>query len=656
MIADASRTSIARLPATLRMLVDRRIGGSVSYLLTDEEAQMQVPDEIRKCVGYVGVVTSPGSAPVPGGTFFLVSVPVGPHRAFLYAVTAAHVIDGVERDGRDLNVHLLVNLWTGGVAWLSSRVLDWRFHPTKAGVDAAVLPLNPAILAAADLLSVPITMAATPDVLASRGLSHGDEVFYTGLFTKHVPDTRNIPIVRVGTVDQAMLAALQVKHAHLRLAALARSFLVIDEVHASDRYMNEVQNHLLKIHLKRGGHAMLMSATLGSVARSQWLGKKKGPSLDEAVAAPYPAVWRKGSAEPLCSDGSQPQKAVAMGLVPTMAAEEAAQRAIFAARAGARALVVRNTVTAAVATFEAVRAAGEAELLLQVGGGPALHHSRFAPEDRERLDKAVEAALAANPRRQVAGLIVIGTQTLEQSLDIDADYLLTDLCPVDVLLQRIGRLHRHRLPRPTDFDAPRCDVLSPERGLEALLAPAFENGIGAWRDASGALQGVYRDLSILELTRRLVESEPTWLIPQMNRRLVEGATHPDRIHALHSELGKRWADYWNNVVGGQMADAGMARQVLLRVDESFSQSQFPSDEETIRTRLGAEGARIEFAESAPGPFGVAVSGVTLPAHWSHGVDVRERVAAISADGVIRFRIENAAFAYSRAGLAREKAQ
>jgi hypothetical protein len=127
-------------------------------------------------------------------------VPVGPHHVFLYAVTAAHVIDGVERDGGDLNVYLRVNLRTGGVAWVSSRVLDWRFHPTKVGVDVAVLPLNPGILAAADLLSLPITMAATPEVLASRGLSHGDEVFYTGLFTKHVPATRNIPIVRIGNI------------------------------------------------------------------------------------------------------------------------------------------------------------------------------------------------------------------------------------------------------------------------------------------------------------------------------------------------------------------------------------------------------------------------------------------------------------------------
>ena len=63
MIADAGQTGVRKPPRTLGLLLDQRIGGSVSYVLTDEVALMQVPDQIRKCVGYVGVVTSPGSAP-----------------------------------------------------------------------------------------------------------------------------------------------------------------------------------------------------------------------------------------------------------------------------------------------------------------------------------------------------------------------------------------------------------------------------------------------------------------------------------------------------------------------------------------------------------------------------------------------------------------
>jgi len=191
--------------------------------------------------------------------------------------------------------------------------------------------------------------------------------------------------------------------------------------------------------------------------------------------------------------------------------------------------------------------------------------------------------------------------------------------------------------------------------LAPLLAPAFENGLGAWRDTNGVLQGIYRDLSILELTRRLVEDASQWAIPAMNRRLVESSIHPERIEALHQELGGLWADYSNDIIGKEMADAGSARKVALQVDEPFGQSQFASDEERIRTRLGGEGARIVFAEPIVGPFGTTISGVTLPAHWSPGTDTREPVAATTSEsGEVRFSLAGVGYLYQRVGLIREK--
>src|SRR5690606_25476420 len=148
--------------------------------------------------------------------------------------------------------------------------------------------------------------------------------------------------VAVGTVDQAMLGGLQVKHAHLRSAALARSLLVIDEVHASDRYMSEVQTHLLRTHLGRGGYAMLMSATLGSVARVRWLTQRRRaqePPFEAAVATPYPAVWGMRGQEPETPRADGREKRVSMDLAPSWTPEEAARHAIEAASAGAKVLV-----------------------------------------------------------------------------------------------------------------------------------------------------------------------------------------------------------------------------------------------------------------------------------------------------------------------------
>ena len=432
--------------------------------------------------------------------------------------------------------------------------------------------------------------------------------------------------IAVGTVDQAMLGALTVKHAHLRAASLSRSLLVIDEVHASDAYMTSVQKRLLDSHVAIGGYAMLMSATLGASARASWLGHRP-PAFGEAVNIPYPTVWTSNSFVPRFPE--QPTgktKRVAMETLATMAADATAEKVLAAARRGARVLVIRNTVKRAIETLAAVEALcepGDERLLLRVGGVSTLHHSRFAPSDRKLLDAAVEAALSTQRNRVPEGRIIIGTQTLEQSLDIDADLLITDLCPIDVLLQRIGRLHRHALARPVGFEQPRCIVMMPERGLEPLLKPDFENGLGAWQPRGGSLQGVYRDLSILELTRRLVERHAIWTIPDMNRFLVESAVHPDQIEALHQELAPAWARYHADVVGGDRGDRLAAQGVLIDRTKPFERCTFPNDaEEKIRTRLGEDNIRVELDEPyPPGPFGALVSEFVLPNRWCRNLPV-----------------------------------
>ncbi len=453
--------------------------------------------------------------------------------------------------------------------------------------------------------------------------------------------------VAVGTIDQAMLAGLMVKHAHLRGTALSRSLLVIDEVHASDAYMTAIVTHLLKDHREIGGYAMLMSATLGSRARIRWTGEPR-PDLNTAVSTDYPAVWLGNSPVPLQARGAR-TKVVELAL-DGMEPSRAAELALGAARKGARVLVVRNTVARAVETWRAVQERGGSKKLLEVASGPALHHGRFAAEDRELLDRAVERILAPDPKRAQHGMVIIGTQTLEQSLDIDADYLIADLCPIDVLLQRIGRLHRHELPRPEGYETARCVVLIPERGLDRLTEPAFDNGLGGWNGKHG-FQGVYQDLSVLELTRRLLQQGIDWCIPEMNRELVESATHPDAVASLLEEKGNTWKEY-DLKLGGTIGAQNAFAQ-LNRLDRSKPYGEpFPQSDERIVTRLGEEGVVLTFDSSPIGPFGGEISRLTLPAHLSYGISEAEIDAdnvAATPDGLV-FTVSGSEFRYTREGL------
>ena len=475
--------------------------------------------------------------------------------------------------------------------------------------------------------------------------------------------------IAVGTIDQAMMAALKVRHSHMRAACLARNLLVVDEVHASDAYMRRILEALLDAHIGAGGYALLMSATLGSDARHRLLTRSRmaaldAQSMDDAVKAAYPSVATAG-------DGIRPagendrRKRVVMEARPAMQDfDQTAQLALQAARAGAKTLVIRNTVRNAIATQQAIeRAAGDGtDALFACNGKRTLHHSRFAAPDRHMLDKAVEDRLGKDTPSK--GCVVIGTQTLEQSLDIDADILITDLCPADVLLQRIGRLHRHsRKDRPDEYGQARCIVLTPSNGdLSPLLTKPL-NGLGMNKRGETF---VYGDVRILEATRRLIHENPEWRIPEMNRSLVERATHPTALKAITAELVDDWRVHANNIEGGVIADVMNAASDVVRRDKTFnggnSDVVFGDMQQQIRTRLGDEGIEVEFVpppKTPKSPFDASVSieKLTIPARLLRGQSLDAAVSEepiapdTDADG-FRFSINGANFRYDRLGLRR----
>ena len=460
--------------------------------------------------------------------------------------------------------------------------------------------------------------------------------------------------IAVGTIDQALLAAVRVKHAHMRGAALMRHLLVVDEVHASDRYMEALLGTLLSNHLGTGGHALLLSATLGASARARLL-RTPCPAPAEAEAVPYPALsWAEGGLEYRHAPGAprDGDKKVLIETAPLLdQPEEIARFAFNAAAVGAKVLVIRNTVNAAVATAQAleVLAGPSHPALFQVAGVATVHHGRFAARDRRLLDAAVEAALGRD--RADGGRVVAGTQTLEVSLDLDADLLLTDLCPADVLLQRIGRLHRHAgRARPAGFERPRVIVLVPD--ARDLVAFAGRRG------GRHGLGRVYDDLRVIEATWREIEANPHWSIPADNRRLVERTTHPQNLASIETDLTARDAAAWTQHVHGKEGSVATERNAAerARLDWSTPFEDFSIDpDERATTRLGTADRQVDLPDGVLGPFGMPVTALRVPHFLLEGVSPdAEPVIKAEAGGVVSFCLDEARFHYDRFGLRRER--
>lgn len=479
--------------------------------------------------------------------------------------------------------------------------------------------------------------------------------------------------IAVGTVDQALLGALQIKHAHLRQAMLARSLLVVDEVHASDAYMTRLLEHLLRAHVACGGQALLLSATLGASARAAYLAiggrRPELPPLTTAQILPYPAIGHRTATGPtlLPVEGNPRHKAVhweALDIID--APERIAALAVDAADAGARVLVVRNTVPAAVATLQAVEALAAArgvDCLFKVGGVSTLHHSRYSRQDRPLLDAQVQAQIGKQ-RQARGGLVVIGTQTLEQSLDIDADLLICDLCPMDVLLQRLGRLHRHARPgtgaphdrRPAGFEDARAWVLTPPGHDLAPLLARQRHGLGPIRRPGEPLGGVYVDLRVLEATRRLIAAQPTRDIPHDNRLLVEHATHPEALDDIAQELGDAWLRFSIEYEGALAATKTVANLHALPFDKAFDDLRFPEDEGRIGSRLGAADRLVVFDPPPAGPFGQPVAQLAIRHHLlPHGLAPDTQASAPSPledQPGFTFQLGAAHYRYTRLGVER----
>jgi CRISPR-associated endonuclease/helicase Cas3 len=265
----------------------------------------------------------------------------------------------------------------------------------------------------------------------------------------------------VGTVDQALMSTLQTRHFFVRLFGLSGKTVIFDEVHAYDTYMNSLFTRLLLWLRAVGASVIVLSATLPAKTRQElvaaWRGTNEGN--EKLSHAAYPSVTVASQSdlfiESLPGDG---ERRIAVEWI-----EPATEALVETLRSrlhdGGCVAVICNRVQRAQDVYRALQ---EADLVED--DDLLLFHARTPRVWRDETEQAVLNRFGKGAAQRPHKSIVVATQVIEQSLDLDFDLMVTDLAPIDLILQRAGRLHRHeRSSRPVGLKTATLLIVEPER-------------------------------------------------------------------------------------------------------------------------------------------------------------------------------------------------
>ena len=402
----------------------------------------------------------------------------------------------------------------------------------------------------------------------------------------------------IGTIDQALLAVLHSKHQSLRLLGLFNKVLIVDEVHACDAYMQGVLEVLLEFHARTGGPAILLSATLPSRMKQALLNAyAKGRNR---VSAPvlhsnaYPLATRWHDEQPVLVEDALASRDCVSRTVQVH--YEADLEKVFAhidvaLQQGQCVGWILNTVADAIAAYERVSQTISRKKI-------TLFHARLTLRDRLEKEMQVLGLFGEDSnQKDRQGRLMIATQVAEQSLDLDFDVLITDLAPIDRVLQRAGRLQRHvrdaqgnRLPATDAKD---------QRPIPSLwvYAPAWtEQPKADWYAAVfKKAQYVYVHHGQLWLTAKVLQNG-SFAMPTDAREMIETVFSEKEI--MPESLTKNAL----KAEGQEISEASMAQLNTLKIDGGYKRGEIDdwwSDAKTP-SRLGEETMEIMLAKWVDG--------------------------------------------------------
>lgn len=386
--------------------------------------------------------------------------------------------------------------------------------------------------------------------------------------------------VAVGTIDQILFAALQSKHNVLRHLGLAGKVVIIDEIHAADAYMRIYTTRLLEWLGLYGVPVIALSATLPPATRKELIHAYhegashydgSAPQLDESGI--YPRItWTDGhTTESLAPEHDGLNRTTHFSFADGDL-EEMAEKALELSSDGGCIGIICSTVSRAQTLYDMISSRESATVLL---------HSRFLTTDRVKLESTLVRQLGRKAgTSRPEKLIVVSTQIIEQGLDLDFDALISDIAPTDLIIQRIGRLHRH----PSLNDARPDSLKKPTLTIFGAGIPDIEGPTPVIQDGS---RRVYRRAPLLRsicvLSKHDKASEGTITTPTDVEKLVSMSYNKKRA----APVG--WVDAWDSAhveerkfEKNQITDAARSRisEPLSGNLAGWSRSLSPADEQS----------------------------------------------------------------------------
>ena len=311
----------------------------------------------------------------------------------------------------------------------------------------------------------------------------------------------------VGTVDQAMGSVLLARFAVLRLLGLSNKALIIDELHAYDAYMSEIIASLLKWCRSLSIPVVLLSATLQNSQREKYLSCFTERNALPKLSDDYPLITQVTDGQDVVQIRAEASMRTEYRFEPVRLGQDEGAVARFAVnriRHGGCYCILANTVKRAQSLYRAVRSVADTDTEI------ILFHARFPMGKREAIEKEClfqfgKHEEANRPKKA----ILVATQVVEQSLDIDFDGMISELAPIDLLLQRAGRVHRHKgRTRPAGLETPDIHVILPDDGFS-----------GDPEERYGPSRFVYASFLLFN-TEKLLENGLSIRVPQDVRSVI----------------------------------------------------------------------------------------------------------------------------------------